>query len=771
MGSVLAPRRSSRLPLWVSTIGGALLLLSLLALLPSLASAYLPTADGRWLWQNPQPQGNRLADVCFVDETHGWAVGEGGTILVSKDGGQTWKSQSSGTSRDLNVVCFLDETHGWAAGEWEYVLVTRDGGKSWNRQHKAVQKEGVNYIGELYAMSFPDAENGWIIGDEKTLMHTTDGGRHWQTAHFDVSPGPFPSFMYQLKLIDFVTAECGWAYAGGYLYQTVDGGATWEKVESPRSGAVTMDFIDEQHGWAGCNGWIEKGADESRGYIPRSSTEIRATADGGRTWTWQYSTFEIDEQDPPWITDLVFLDEQHGWALAQNGSEQFLLRTTDGGTSWQSQPLEGDTTLSQLCVLDVQHSWAIESYQDSYAGVAQSSDGGATWSPSSAATFRTLTAVEALGAKQAVAVGEHGAIVATADGSTWQARQSPTTVDLAGLSFPDADHGWAVGDEGTIIASGDGGASWQLQSSPTQLDLTDVSFAHATQGWAVGLEGTIIHTSDGLTWTAQESGLPSTVTLSCVFFLDAQRGWAAGHEPNVVQRWVTYLVVTDDGGATWRRQVSKGRFGRWWSLWFVAPSEGWAMGGISGGIRHTSDAGLRWDDTRGIHTDSEPTSVCFVGQRDGWVAAREGRLATTHNGGETWTVENTGFTRDLLDVDFFDEGHGWAVGEGGAIIAYPDPVPLAPQSSKVRRGNIATLRYKVGASRSARVDVKIRIRNKSGKVVRILTQRNRRPNSTQTVRFRCRLPRGGYRFYVSAVDSAGRHQLRQGANKLTVMRR
>lgn len=233
MSSVSGTRRVSRLPAWAHVSGGVFLLLALLAAWPSAASAYLPTADGRWLWQNPQPQGNRLADVCFVDELHGWAVGEGGTILVSGDGGATWKSQRSGTSRDLNVVCFLDETHGWVAGEWEYVLVTRDGGKSWNRQHKAVQREGINYIGELYAMSFPDADHGWIIGDEKTLMHTTDGGRHWQTAHFDVSPGLFPSFMRQLVSIDFVTADCGWAYAGGRLYQTLDGGSSWEEVGRP----------------------------------------------------------------------------------------------------------------------------------------------------------------------------------------------------------------------------------------------------------------------------------------------------------------------------------------------------------------------------------------------------------------------------------------------------------------------------------------------------------------------------------------------------------
>lgn len=448
-----------------------------------------------------------------------------------------------------------------------------------------------------------------------------------------------------------------------------------------------------------------------------------------------------------------------------------LLRTTDGGATWRSQPLAGETQLSQLCVLDDTHSWAIERYEASYAGVALSTDGGATWIPSSTATFRTLTAVEALGTKQAVAVGERGTIVATADGSTWQARQSPTTEDLAGLAFYDREHGWAVGDDGTMIATADGGMSWREHHGTTTADVKDVCFVDDAHGWAVGAQGTILHTTDGSTWTPQQSGLDQSFELTSVFFLDAQRGWTTGYD--VDSKLIckpSRLLGTTDGGQHWQL-LCRSHWGETSTICFLTSNLGWATGNLGNGIRHTDDGGLTWPDGRTTRAESTSIAVRFLDRQHGWVVSEKGRISTSHNGGESWTVENTGFTRDLLDVDFFDEGHGWAVGEGGAIIAYPDPVPRATQPSKVRRGRIATLRYKVGASRSARVDVKIRIRNKRGKVVRILAQRNRRPNRTYTIRFRCKLPRGGYRFYVSATDSTGRHQRRQGANKLTVMRR
>src|SRR5690554_5998048 len=35
----------------------------------------------------------RLAEVCFVDARHGWAVGDRGAIWHTKDGGETWALQ------------------------------------------------------------------------------------------------------------------------------------------------------------------------------------------------------------------------------------------------------------------------------------------------------------------------------------------------------------------------------------------------------------------------------------------------------------------------------------------------------------------------------------------------------------------------------------------------------------------------------------------------------------------------------------------------------
>lgn len=65
------------------------------------------------------------------DAHHAWAVGTGGTILATEDGGKTWAAQTSGVRGTIAGIFFLpDALHGWAWGE-DGLLATRDGGTSW----------------------------------------------------------------------------------------------------------------------------------------------------------------------------------------------------------------------------------------------------------------------------------------------------------------------------------------------------------------------------------------------------------------------------------------------------------------------------------------------------------------------------------------------------------------------------------------------------------------------------------------------------------------
>jgi len=71
-----------------------------------------------------------FTDTYFLSAQQGWAVGEGGTILHTIDGGKTWQPQQSGIIRDLQRIFFIDKNYGWITGQG-ILLRTEDGGETW----------------------------------------------------------------------------------------------------------------------------------------------------------------------------------------------------------------------------------------------------------------------------------------------------------------------------------------------------------------------------------------------------------------------------------------------------------------------------------------------------------------------------------------------------------------------------------------------------------------------------------------------------------------
>jgi len=74
-------------------------------------------AEGRWVWQNPLPQGNDLRNASFIDANTGTVVGFFGTIVRTTDGGESWVIQTSGTTQNLWGVSFSDANNGTTVGE------------------------------------------------------------------------------------------------------------------------------------------------------------------------------------------------------------------------------------------------------------------------------------------------------------------------------------------------------------------------------------------------------------------------------------------------------------------------------------------------------------------------------------------------------------------------------------------------------------------------------------------------------------------------------
>lgn len=157
-----------------------------------------------------------------------FAIGDWGVILKSEDGGESWVQKPSPISVMLNKIQFIDQQHGWIVGHDASILVTRDGGESWSIQYRDAE-----WGKPIYDLVMLDADNGIAVGANGRMLQTTDGGDNWEMIEPDIAVNG-TNFYGINTLADgtlFIHGE------KGILARSTDGGETWEQLFSPYSGS------------------------------------------------------------------------------------------------------------------------------------------------------------------------------------------------------------------------------------------------------------------------------------------------------------------------------------------------------------------------------------------------------------------------------------------------------------------------------------------------------------------------------------------------------
>lgn len=93
------------------------------------------THDAGTTWQPTRLASFTPTTVTFADMHYGWMT-DGSTLLVTTDGGQQWRKQSTNSSfQHITILAFTSSTSGWAvstqAGNASAILKTNDGGHTW----------------------------------------------------------------------------------------------------------------------------------------------------------------------------------------------------------------------------------------------------------------------------------------------------------------------------------------------------------------------------------------------------------------------------------------------------------------------------------------------------------------------------------------------------------------------------------------------------------------------------------------------------------------
>jgi photosystem II stability/assembly factor-like uncharacterized protein len=374
---------------------------------------------------------------------------------------------------------------------------------------------------------------------------------------------------------------------------------------------------------------------------------------------------------PVTITAVEMLDSQTGWAAWEGpdfGLSGFLLRTTDGGQTWQEvTPPSGYPIQSRFFALDALHAWAIPamtpSGQEVEAGfIWRTTDGGQTWQvslplspelqgePALLESFlpQAIFFLDEMHGWIVISVGHYmnqdvNVIFGTQDGGlTWnnladkfsmgqgegQDGGAGMPCQVTGITFVDLQHGFLAGnclavgvDENwNILVTDDGGDTWQEQALPEPSGVPQaLQQAANTQNRICAASG-VDNTPAGI-----------LVLHSCLLT-----------EGSGMQRNYFFLSLSSDHGQTW-----KGWAGEVAS--FVDASTGYSLGDLQqDGTRLlsvTSDGGATWQELRqvswpGAHLDFTAIETGFALAWD-WNPSQQNydyALVQTTDGGSSWKL-------------------------------------------------------------------------------------------------------------------------------------
>ncbi|MFH0757538.1 MAG: YCF48-related protein [Bacteroidota bacterium] len=321
------------------------------------------TTDGGYTWQQFPLNCKSL----FITGNTGYASGRGGIIAKQKLHDNLWTRLDKNIldNEKINDIFFNDPELGFIAADSGKILRTANGGKSWE-----LKRISDTELDNLY---FTDAATGWL-SDRSAIYHTADSGNTWIKS-FDRS---------YLKDIFFLNADTGWAVGWYYgMIFTPDGGITWSDKGFDGCYFDFIYFKDRLTGWTS------------------GPSGMRKTTDGGDYW------MEIPGPAEESIYDMKFYNGETGWLA---GSYGLIMKTTDGGQSWdlQRHTPSAYNPLKEIRILDSLHVYVIG---DVEGVIYATEDGGITWKENACITNQIFNSLFLLDRNKGFLGGLEGALL------------------------------------------------------------------------------------------------------------------------------------------------------------------------------------------------------------------------------------------------------------------------------------------------------------------------------------------------------------------------
>lgn len=531
--------------------------------------------------------------IVYASQQNG--SGPTSSILLSKNGGTSWKALSS-VPGAVSSIDFVTHRIGYLisrpvnGGTDNYIYSTINGGRSW------VQI----FAGSISAIKFLTPTTGFAMLRSPTsnsqlfsagIYKTANGGRSWSLVPSTLNPtagqGSF----------SFSSPSDGWLLVGiqpsagsenKYLYKTTDGGSNWILTAQAKfSSSQTMATV----GVMPATGYVTQlqFISPQQGFMSLMRSGMYSTDDGGLTWNLMSKT-------PMSAHTLRNIVNFSAW------SQRDFSFLTANSNFWQ--------TKSTGSMARVYPPYSAQSIFEGSAGLYALSPaqgislvGGTNSVQNLGNTPSGVLELDPLGT-QLLALGTSG-LYQSNNGTKWKQLPLPKGWALLQGKFVDSKLGFVVANNNgpagsaTIDHTTDGGVIWNKVSTPFKpLAVDPISQSDL---WALG--GTKVPATSNpaknvyqMEWNLYKSSnggkswnefVANWLSIGGIDFLSTQDGYVwAGN----------YLYCTANGGRSFVRytlpstMANQGIF----SMTFTAGGNGWALAGSEYPIYRTIDGGATW---------------------------------------------------------------------------------------------------------------------------------------------------------------------------------
>jgi len=496
--------------------------------------------------------------------------------------------------------------------------------------------DGSGLKGFINTIDFVNEDVGWIGGNVGTLLKTTDGGENWNSISINDS--------LNINQIDFIDNSIGWAIGRSsvslnYIWKSFNGGQTWiQQFFSTTFGFSSLYVIDVNNVFA------------------VGSNKIYKTTNGG---TWVNVSPNLPDRE---YTSVWFQDSQTGVVVGKfisaTGDKASILKTTNGGTSWNEIILDEFNSIYDLQFLDASNGY-FRAHKDTTHYICKTEDIMLSW------TIKT---------------------------------QRPYSIQS--YQYIDNDTAFAIMHDSitfnNIMKSTDGGINWN------NIQIINFDYLHKIYinkqgygfifGWFWGTP-TLYKRINTVEWIIQKFYYP----LTDVCFWDENKGFFVGG--GQWGHWSFGAVYsTFNSGITNNLSL---RIMFYWNSCFMLNENVALITGTSRSlykIYKTNDFGNNWNDVS-PNNDSLGYSfggrdISFLNDQTGFAVGRYGvdsvyesgaGILTTSNGGDNWelgwTFPNTSNYEYNLRSIHLKNNIGWSVGSSGIIVKYTPQTGWVSQTS------------------------------------------------------------------------------------------